>query len=284
MYTAKIQNAVGNILTLTGNEANYQILSITGLNPPSANVNTTSIAGLDGSKFNSAKLNTRNIVIKLRLNGDVEANRLLMYTYFVTKESCTFYYKNDRLDVSIKGYVEKVECNFFAKSELMQISIICPYPYFASIAEIIADISNETSVFTFPFAIDFDDPVPISLYQADKITTVINDAESQTGVIIAADFMQPVSNLKIVNVDTGEYLKLSYGFQAGDRVIINTNKGQKSVYLTRNGTTQSIFGALQSGSTFFQLAVGNNDFTYEADSRENYVFIIFRFHNLYRGV
>lgn len=286
MYTAKIQNANGNILTLTGNEAQWQVVSITGLNPAPAQVNTTSIAGLDGAKFNSAKLNTRNIVITLRFNGDVENTRHLMYMYFRTKEKCTFYYTNNNLDVSIQGYVETVECNLFARGEQMQISIICPFPYFASIDEVLADISNETGAFTFPFAIDIGSPVPFSIYQSNRVTNVFNNSESETGVTIEVDVLDAVDEIKIINTTSGEYIDLEYYFHAGDRVTIVTTKGQKKVTLLRNGTTTNIFGAVQRGSTFFQLAVGDNEFAYQIDdgSMDEYVYITFRFNYLYRGV
>ena len=97
MYTAKIENHNG-ILTLTGNESKWQVISITGLNPAPAQVNLTDIASLDGAKFNSSKLATRNIVITIRLNGDVESNRLFLYRYFSSKDNVTFYYKNSHLD------------------------------------------------------------------------------------------------------------------------------------------------------------------------------------------
>ena len=94
MFKAIIENSRGEQLQLTNRESEFQVVSIIGLNPPNALINTTDIAGLDGAKFNSAKLETRNIVITLRINGDVEANRLRLYEMFCTKENCTFFYSN----------------------------------------------------------------------------------------------------------------------------------------------------------------------------------------------
>ena len=286
MYTAKIENSQGQILTLSQNEPQFQILSITGLNPPSAQVNLTDIAGLDGAKFNSAKLDTRNIVITLKLNGNVENNRLLLYQMFRTKEPCTFYYSNNSRDVSIEGYVETVECDLFSNSELMQISIICPYPYFKSIDEIIVDISNEIAAFSFPFSINIGNPIPFSLYVANRNVNVINNSESETGTIINVDVLSSVSKIEIKNINTGQSITLVYNFQTGDKVIINTNKGQKGIHLIRSGITSNIFSALQKGSIFFQLAVGNNYFAYLVDNGTNdqYVFITFNYSNMYRGV
>lgn len=286
MYTAQIENAGGEVLTLTGNETNWQIISITGLNPPNAQINVTNIAGLDGAKFNSSKLNTRNIVIMLKLNGNVEENRQLLYQYFRTKETCTFYFKNENRDVSISGYVETVECELFSSGEILQASIICPYPYFKAIAEIIADISNELAAFTFPFSINIGEPIPFSLYISNRVTNVENNSESETGIIIQIDVLDSINSIQIKNTDSGETMTLNYSFQENDRVIINTNKGQKSIQLIREGETINIFSAMAQGSVFFQLKVGTNHFGYLIDSGANDedVFITFNYSNVYRGV
>lgn len=286
MFTAKIQNANGEILTLTGNQPNYQVVSITGLNPPKAQINTTNIAGLDGTRFNSSKLNNRNIVITLRIVNNVESNRLMLYRYFRTKESCTFYFTNDTLEVSIDGYVDTVECNLFTRGETMQISIICPYPYFSGLLENVTDISNQTGAFHFPFSINIGEPVPFSVYYTNRVTNVQNNSQAETGAVIYCDLSEAINTLRIVNTNTGEYILLQYAFQAGDRIIIDTNKGRKSVTLIRNTIASNIFTAVQLGSTFFQLAVGENEFGYQANNgaADSFVSISFHFRNLYRGV
>ena len=154
MFTCKIENSDGAVYVLTGDEPVYQVIKIEGLNPPKAQINTTTIVGLDGAMFNSSKLESRNIVLTIRINGDVETNRQNLYQYFRTKEACTFYYTNQNRDVYIQGYVESVVCDLFSKSELAQISIICPSPYFKSLDEIVSDISNSLALFTFPFSIN----------------------------------------------------------------------------------------------------------------------------------
>lgn len=287
MYTAKIENSNGEILTLTQNEPKWQIVSITGLDQPPAQVNLTSIAGLDGSKFNSAKLDTRNLVITLKLNGEVEKNRLELYRFFRTKDICTFYYKTASLDVYIKGYVETVECVLFSESETMQVSIICPFPYFASINEVVADISNRVAGFTFPFSINYDEPIAFSTFVINRVTDVFNSSGAETGLTIEVDVLDDsVEDIKIQNTVSGEFIEVKYNFAAGDKVIISTVKGQKGIHLIRDGEESNIFGALQAGSTFVQLGVGDNYFGYSIDAGENddQVYITFRYYNLYRGV
>ena len=286
MYTAQIKNSTGDILTLTQNETNYQVVSITGLNPPQAQINTTPIAGLGGAVFNSAKLDTRNIVITLKINGDIEANRQSLYNMFRTKEQCTFYFKNENRNVYIEGYVETCEVDLFSNGERMQISIICPSPYFKSVDNIETDISSTVAAFVFPFSINIDEPIAFSTFDTNREVDIYNSSESETGLQISIYCDTSVNAIEIKNTTTGDDFELDYAFQAGDQIMINTNKGQKSVKLTRNGVTTNLFSALQKGSVFFQLSVGDNNFSYLADNGANnaHVFITFIYSTAYRGV
>ena len=286
MYTAQIENSTGDILTLTQNESNFQIVSITGLNPPPAQINTTAIAGLDGAVFNSAKLDTRNIVLLIKINGDIENNRQLLYNLFRTKEQCTFYFQNENRNVKIDGYVETCEVDLFSNGEQMQVSIICPQPYFKAVEEITTDISSVVGGFVFPFSINIGEPIAFSSLDSNRLVNILNASESATGVEIEIYCDAAVNTIEIKNTTTGDDLELEYSFQAGDQILINTNKGQKSVKLVRDGETSNLFSALQQGSVFFQLKVGDNEFTYTADNGEdnNHVFITFIYSTAYRGV
>ena len=90
----------------------------------------------------------------------------------------------------------------------------------------------------------------------------------------------------ILDATTGESFGIVNSFVANDRIFIDTNKGQKSVYLVRGGNVTNLFSKVISGSTFFQLLPGDNRFSYSVDdgANDNKVFILFTFANLYRGV
>lgn len=286
MFVAKIENTKNQILTLTQDESRFQVYSIQGLNPPKAALNFSKVAGLDGSRFNSAKLEERNIVIYIKLNGNIEANRIYLYTFFNTKEWCKFYYKNGSRDVYIEGYVETAECDLFSNNEMMQISIICPNPYFKAMQEIVNDISKALAKFVFPFSINQNEPMAFSTIDTSKVTNVYNDSESETGVIIEIDILGNVNSIMIRSVSTGETFKLSYSFEENDKVIIDTNVGEKSITLIRNGIKYNIFAAINKGSNFFQLSIGDNWFSYLVDDgdNDNLIHIAFKHYTLYRGV
>ena len=281
MYTAKIQNKNGNILVLTQKEQVYQLQSIEGLNPPHGTVNTTVIVGMDGALYNSAKLETREIVITLKINGDAEQNRIALYSYFRTKEWCRFFYTNESRNVYIDGYVTNVECSLFEQEEIAQITILCPAPYFSDLTEIVDDISSTVSLFTFPFSINQTEPIPISELIENREANVINGSETEVGITIEVTFFSAAQSVEIRNATTGEDITVEYRFQNLDVLKIITVKGKKSLRLMRDGSEINLFPALKKGSVLFQLQVGSNILESACDGDVN----IKLYHsNLYRGV
>ena len=293
MYTLKFENENGNVITLSGKEDQYQIIGIEGLNPPNANVHRSEVAGMDGSKYISAKLEERNIVLTVRINGDVEKNRLNLYTYFKTKHWSKMYYSNGSRDVYIEGYVESVECDLFSMSEQMQVSIICTDPYFKSANEIITDISKVIGNFVFPFAFGAngveegtitDDAIEFSMYLKDRIVNVVNEGEDGTGFIIEITATGEVVNPTIYNVITREAFALKVTLEKDDVLTINTVKGQKSVTLFHDTVSSNAINKVVRNSTWLTLYKGDNLITYDAEVGNADMKILFKHRTNYQAV
>ena len=284
MYTLTVQNPRGETLKLTQDESNYQIVRIDGLNPPKANINSTQIAGMDGSRFKSAYVNMRNVVVLIAINSDVEKNRLRLYSFFGTGKWCKLYYANDSRNVYCEGYCEAIDCSLFDIKQQLQISIICPDPYFKSLTEIVNDISKTFSAFTFPFAIA-ESGIEFSIIESHREAEVINPGEITCGVIIRMRAeIDGIVNPIIRNVTTGEFLGVETTLNHGDVLEINTNKGQKAIIKYVNDIPQNEINGLMDGSTWFQLEPGVTKYYYEADANETYLKIEFVHNILYEGV
>lgn len=281
MFTARIKNSSGQALTLTQNESEYQVIDIQGLQPAPATINITEYAGQDGGGINSTKVNVKNIVLTIKINGDVEKNRLMLYQILRPKEPCRFYYKNSSVDVYIDGYVETIECEYFSNGETMQVSILCPFPYFIGTKINNVDISKVRSEVEFPLA--FDSPIPFSSYISDYVAQINNVADSDTGLTFTVKFKTASSFLTIINTATGEYITLNFNFIVGDKVIINTGLRQKSIKLFRNGTEYNLFARLDINSTLFQLHKGKNYISYDSSDSE-FVEVKMTYQLNYRGV
>ena len=283
MFLAKIKNIYGEILELTHNP-NYNIISISGLSPVSAAINTSVLATADGTMFNRSRKGERNIVITISINTPVEKNRLQLYRYAPTKFPIQFSFKNDSREVFIDGYVESHEVNLFENGQLAQISIICPQPFFKSVKECIFELSAITSLFKFPFWINQGQPIAFSSVSMEAQITVWNEGDTETGMIIELHAERTVINPIIYNRDTGEKFEVIYSMVKGDVIKINTNAGEKSVLLIRNGDEYNIINYVNLNNDWFVIRNGANVFTYECADGYEFLKILFLVTNKFEGV
>lgn len=282
MYTLAIENHKGERLQLSQNP-NYTITSVEGLSPPTANINTAINANFDGSTFQSSRLNERNIVIMLAIEGNVEANRISLYQYIKAKKKCTIYYQNGSRDVSIDGYVESFEIGIFEEKEMVQISIICPRPYFLQVAQTILDMSVVNSGFEFPFSIP-QEGIEFSTLRPSQENVVQNLGDVETGAVITFHATGVASNPVIYNVITGESFRVNIDMEAGDLLVIDTIAGEKSVTLIVNGVVSNIINNVERGSTWLQFESGANTMLYDATNFPENLQCYIAFNNKFEGV
>lgn len=260
MFQLKIQNTNGDIFELTHDSPHYYVTSVQGLTPPPTIINTATAGTIDGTFFNSARVEQRNLVITVVLNGDIEANRQKLYTIFPRKTKCTVYFKNKNRNVKIDGYVETLEADLFTQREQVQISIICPRPYFEALNTLYNELSKTLALFQFPFNIET--PVPFSEFMDQPVCRLMNTGDAACGTIIEVDVNSSVSGLKIVNTTSHEYFELNYTFAANDRVIINTGSGQMGVKLQSGGLITNLLNYVTQGSSWLKILPGLNVFTF----------------------
>lgn len=263
MFTLIVENESNEQLELTNSEA-YDVIKIDGLTPSGATINTSSVAGLDGTRFNSASIAQRNLVIYLNIKSPVEENRQQLYKYFRVKRKCKIYFKNQNRDVFIEGYVETFEADLFGMTQQPQISIICPEPFFKAVDEILVEFSNTLALFEFPFSIPEEG---IEFSRIESMTTkYINAGDIETGAIITLSALSnQILNPIIYNRTSNEFFKLAVDLSEGDTLVIDTNKGEKSVRLIKSGVETNLLNKITSGSTWLQFQPGVNEISYDAD-------------------
>lgn len=283
MFTLKIENAKGEVLDLSSN-SNYAVVGISGLNPPTATMSTASITTTDGSILNNSRIEARNIVFNIILDGNVESSRINLYKYFRVKQKCKIYYKNGTRDVYIEGYVETFEDDFFAQRQEVQISVMCYQPFFKAAHDLVVDLSVILAAFEFPFAINSEGK-EFSVIDRTYECVLTNEGEIDSGLIIELKAIGSVINPRIYNAETREFFGLNYTMIAGDLITINTNPGDKSVTLTRDGVDSNIINYLIENSTWLKAYSGDNVYTYMCDEdSEDFLNIKFIHAHQYLGV
>ena len=282
MYNLKVKNDKGETLNLTGNK-DYIVYKIEGLNPPQATINSSVNTTSDGSKINSTRLENRNIVLYISIEGDPEKNRINLYKYFPIKKNITLYFSNNSRNVYIEGAVELIECDLFANKQVAQISIICPKPYFKNINTLTSYFSDCTSLFEFPFSIS-SEGIELSKITTNIRKTIINTGDVETGIVIELFSTGTVVNPIIYNTLTKKHMSFNFTMDPSDKLVINTNVGEKSVTLIRNGESINALGYMIKDSDWFVLNSGDNVFAYDCESGGGYLQISFSTSLLYSGV
>lgn len=284
MYELILENANGDKLTFNQNSP-FTVTEIQGLNPAEATINTSEIALIDGAKFNSAKLQMKTINVAFAIEYNAAANRIAVYNVLKTKEYVKLYYNSKYRNVFIEGYVQSIDVSYFEMKQVVTCAILCPSPYFKEAQEIVNDLSSIIDAFHFPFASTADPELLFSYVRNDVAITIENDGDVDCGLIIELYARNEVSNPKIFNYITRDYIGLNYSMQQADLITIDTRQGKKNVTLLRNGVTYNIFNYVIKGSTWLQLSSAGSTFTYEVGTGEiNDLDVTFKHYNLYEGV
>lgn len=282
MLEIKVKNNFGEILNLSSSTA-YTLYKVEGITPPKINISTSANATSDGDTVNSVRAEKRNIVLYLKIDNDVENNRLKLYRHFPLKKNLTVYCKTDTRDMCIEGKVELIEPALFDKKQAVQISIICPQPYFKAIDDLVTNFAEISSLFEFPFSIS-NTGKEFSVITNNVRKSIVNNGEFDTGVEIKIFATGEVVNPVIYDAFRRTHIKLNMTLQTNDTVVINTNKGKKSITLIRSGVESNAMGNLAATSKWLQLYVGDNVFTYTADSGSSNLQLTFISSPAYGGV
>ena len=263
-------------------ESGFIIKSIEGLGPVKANINFKELATNDGSIDNSARLSSRNIVMSLQFmeSPTIEETRLKSYKYFPIKRNIKFLIETDSRICETIGRVETNVPTIFSNAEGCQISILCSNPYFYSAGE---NGTNQTifygtePLFEFPFSNESltEDLIEFGSIENRTEGTVYYNGDAEIGITIQIHAVGEAEGLVIYNTKTREIMRINddklkslmgSGIQAGDEITITTSRGEKGIYMLRNGVTTNILNSLEKPIKWFQLSKGDNTFAYTASA------------------
>ena len=123
MFGLQLENINSNIVDLN-DSVRYQVIGVTGLNPPSAEIFTSKSPNRKGLKYNGSTLNERNVVISIRLLGDIELNRNFLYTWIDTENYTKIRYQKGLKNVYCEGYVQDCDIDLFTENEIVEFEVV----------------------------------------------------------------------------------------------------------------------------------------------------------------
>lgn len=264
---------------------------VTGLRDVKAKVQTSSTLGQDGATFESSYIESRDITIKghiRALNGDAQKTAMRALDHVLNpKNAGTLIYKYGDFTRSIACHAETAP-QYKASTSWPEytIDLVCPSPFWVEEAQTYQEISTWEGYFEFPEpgGLELAAGWEIGGRLANIIVTVPNAGDVDCGMTIQFTALGAVTNPKLLNVVTGEYMQLATTMQGGDVIEVTTHYGNRRATLIRNGERSNVFRTVSSGSTFLQLAVGDNLFKVEAGAGYADLDVAVMYSNQYLGV
>lgn len=270
-----------------GYDTPFLINKIDGLGEVGADVNMVSSPYQDGDTYIDTMLSTREISIegtfrKLTSSALYDDRRHMQRALNPKLGVGTLQYEHKgilkQIDAVADGspaFADKERDKF----QKFQVNFICPNPFWHDLNQVSRALRAYEGKFTLPFTL------PFRLGKQGDRTTLVNEGDVPAPVSI--DLQGPVTNPRIANETTGEFIQINGAIAADEILHIDTTPGNKRIEVY-NGSSfiRSIFGrlAFEQGASFWQLEVGNNEVSYVADEGNSKAIVAVSWKNRYSGI
>lgn len=145
------------------------------------------------------------------------------------------------------------------------------------------------------YKVPIDNGKKISFGEINSVArrNVLYLGDAETGIKIEIHATGDASGVGIYNETVGTKMEISdtklvamtgSGLKAGDSIIINTNKGNKSIHLLRDGVYTNILNALIAPIQWFVLKTGDNEYIFDAATGLSNLGYNISYVNTYEGV
>ena len=165
--------------------------------------------------------------------------------------------KNNKYKVSGK-LTSTVKFGKGKEESKFSVTLFAPQPFFSTVEEDKQSIAAWEPKFTFPF----------SMMSNDEI---INEGDVECGLVCELVAKGSVTNPKIYDMNTKKEMQLRYTMSEGERIVMNTNYGQKSITSIQGDDTKDLIGVFNffTDWDFIQLQPGLNSIGFTADSNSD---------------
>lgn len=141
----------------------------------------------------------------------------------------------------------------------------CADPLFSTKYGIRTPLVSILPKFHFPLIIPQNSGIILGLRQSNLLTTITNDGDIDTGMIIEFSCTTTVVNPSLLHVGTQEFVKINKTITPGETIRVSTMSGDKYVRGYYKGQTKNYFKYWDWDSTWLQMYRGVNVLKYDAD-------------------
>ena len=247
-----------------------------------------------GVSITSTSLKERSITVTGWIIADTEEEmderKQFLNRYFDPRYEIDVMYKGYFLrfvpDNTIKyGTSEKENNDTIVQ---FQIKGTCADPLFSEINGSKETIAATIATFHFPLIMStnlYERGIVFGYRQPSLTAKVTNKGAVEVGMKIVFKAIGELTNPRLIDVDTREFVAIEKSMVAGEEIVINTNVGEKSIQgKIGNEDYSNYFMYKDLDSTWLQLRLGDNLFRYDADSGLDNLEVYLYFYNKYLEV
>lgn len=281
-YTFEYDAGGGKKLLFSA-DSGYMIESMSDPTSQEVTFGTSAGIGNIGAKVETQTVEPKRLSISGTLLGDARNKRRKMVQTIVPCTRATVTYDGKyKLDV----YPQKTpEIERYALNPRFNFVLYAPFPYWRSAENKAVDLLGLAKSFRFPWNIS--DPAP---FRFSTLTQALYTNVYNGGTVPSkwrAEFLArtDVDTPSILNIQTGECVKINMALSAGESIVVDTTGQELSVtHIGVSGTATDAFEYLDIDSIPFDLAVGDNLLKTEADENRDGLSVRMVFNDYVSGV
>lgn len=261
---------LGEAFSFTDNDF-VHLVNVDGQTSAMSNIASSVISGMDGDSVNSIVAQPRTIILTLRIKEGVnveEAKREVLKIIKLKQQGSLIWEQNARI-VKIDGYVEAVDMPRWTNAVAMQVTLHCSQPFWEDLNVIVQEINNALNLHYFTSTKGdmlwfTESGRALGELDVSKTKTFRNNGDVAVGMEIEIVAFDDVIRKPIIYDQYGNFFGVNIDLLPNDFILINTNKGQKSVKRFSDGL--NLLPYIKPMSTWLQLEAGSNTFTIDSDT------------------
>lgn len=263
-------NTEGESLEL-GNSPPYILKSISGAGGIDVDIQLQKAPFQDGKTYIDNVVNERLITLNVVILSETEEERfqyrrgiLRMFNPKLGIGTLTYLYDGGSREIQV---IPKTTPVFNtddpeAPNEQLEtnIHILAPSPFWLDSLLQEIEMADWIGGLQFPLEITTEG-IPFSISGSE--VHVFNDGDVDAPVLI--EFNGPALNPQVENLTTRNLIRIGRTLEAGDKLIIDTSFGNKSIRLLHGEKESNVMHWIDLQSKFWQLIPGENVIKYSAD-------------------
>lgn len=230
-------------------------------------VNVTQFGARDGGVYNSSSAPKRVITVYFTFyrHGDTAGGKKRINSLLPYHKPVTLTIKSDAYEVYIKGYCESLNIDNSVYPMTGTAVIVCPDPFFKSLKDKKVIVYGNTPMFKWLAEGITVNRVIYGNTAKKQIADIMYEGDVESGLTISITANAVCTGFKIENITTDEFMTFKTDLIEGDKMIISTHEGEKTVKVIRYGEVYNWLKYLTADSTFFKLADGQNIIRFTAE-------------------